>query len=126
MAMKTWADERRRIHKDRKKYHHVGRNTILTGSRSIKLRDGSLLSTDNTRNALSIIHQQLHTHENRFVNKTKEARANQACSRVEHRPKAFKPPTFKEASKVSKELVPVKEVSFEEEISKLENIVRYH
>lgn len=42
------------------------RNNLILNAR-ITLKDGSMLNEDNPHVVKSILHQQLHTHENRFV-----------------------------------------------------------
>jgi len=70
-------------------------NTLFSGARSIKLRDGSFLSTDDPRTLKSIVHQQLQTHKNKFNNRTESARKErmvaQATRVADRRNKAINP-----------------------------------
>lgn len=64
------------------------RTTIFTGASRIQLRDGTELKENNPRVLKSIVHQQLHTHLNKF-----ELRKGK--KKVDRRPKAKRPVNFK-------------------------------
>ena len=89
------------------------RNTIFSGARSIQLRDGSELTCEDMRTMRTIIHHQLHTHERKFTNKTKQPPS---------RGKAANP----HKGKVKNNPPPPKQVDFNKEMGQDKAIIRYH